>query len=85
MPLEGKKFSSHANVLIVLKYLAYGTTMNAFRDYFQLSKSTAMKCVKLFTKQITNSPFHSEYFRSMTSGDAKRVEAYHTIVMVFQV
>ncbi len=47
----------------------YGTTVNAFRHYFQLGES-----------KVTNSLFHHKYFKSMTSGDAKRVEAYHTIV-----
>jgi hypothetical protein len=42
--------STDAKILIALKYLAYGTTLNAFRDYFQVGESTAIKCVKLFTK-----------------------------------
>jgi hypothetical protein len=75
-----EKVSTDAKLLIALKYLAYGTTVNAFRDYFQVGESTAMKCVKLFTKEITTSPFRQEYFRSMTQGDAKRVEALHTAV-----
>ncbi len=54
--------------------------MNAYRDYFQVGESTAMKCVKLFTKEITTSPFRQEYFRSTTQGDAKRVEALHAAV-----
>lgn len=75
-----EKISSHAKILIGLKYLAYGTTVNAFRDYFQVGESTAMKCVKLLTKEVTNSPFRKEYFKSMTSSDARRVEAYHSTV-----
>jgi hypothetical protein len=39
-----------------------------------------MKCVKIFCKEIMTSPFRQEYFRSMTKGDAKRVEALHAEV-----
>jgi hypothetical protein len=53
-----EKISSHAEILIGLKYLAYGTSVNDFRDYFQVGESTAMKCVKLLSKEVTNSPFH---------------------------
>jgi hypothetical protein len=44
-------------ILIALKYLAYGVSVNAFRDYFQLGESTAMKCMKIFIKEISASPF----------------------------
>jgi hypothetical protein len=43
--------------MIALKYLAYGTSVNVFRDYFQVGEPTAMKCEKLLTREITPSPF----------------------------
>jgi hypothetical protein len=75
-----EKISTDAKILIALKYLAYGTTVSAFRDYFQIGESTAIKCVKIFCKEMTTSPFRQEYFRSMAKGDAKRVEALHAEV-----
>jgi len=74
------KISSDAKIMIALKYLAYGTSVNALRDYFQLGKSTAMKCVKLLTKEVTTLPFCREYFHGMTPMDAKKVEEYHVTV-----
>jgi hypothetical protein len=62
-----ENISSDAKILIALKYLANGTTVNAFRDYFQIGESTAMKCVKLLTKEIATSPFCTEFLRSMSS------------------
>jgi hypothetical protein len=41
--------------LMALKYLAYGCSVNAFRDYFQIGESTAMKCVKVFIKEMCSS------------------------------
>jgi hypothetical protein len=74
------KISSHAKILIALKYLCYGCSVNAFRDYFQLGESTAMKSVKLLTKELVQSPFRNEFFGAMTPSDAKQVEALHRSV-----
>ncbi len=71
------KISADGKIMMALKYLAYGCSVNAFRDYFQIGESTAMKCVKLFIKELSKSPFHHKYLGSMTPADAKRVEALH--------
>ena len=42
-----------------------------------MGESTAMKCVKMFIKEMTKSLFRTKYFSAMTAADAKRVEAYH--------
>ncbi len=57
-----ERISSDAKILISLKYLAYGCSVNAFRDYFQLGESTAMLCVKTFIKSISSSQFREKYF-----------------------
>jgi len=53
-----RKISGVGKVMMALKYLAYGCSVNAFWDYFQIGESTAMKCVKLFIKEMSKSPFH---------------------------
>jgi hypothetical protein len=73
-----EKISADARILMALKYLAYGCSVNSFRDYFQLGESTAMKCVKEFTMAIgTSKDFRSRYLPEMTPADAKRIEALH--------
>ncbi len=72
-----EKISTDAKILIALKYLAYGCSVNCFRDYFQIGETTAMTCVKKFTKEVCNSEFWSIYFRTLTPADARRVEAMH--------
>jgi hypothetical protein len=72
-----ERISTDAKILISLKYLAYGCSVNAFRDYFQLGESTAMLCVKTFIKVISNSMFCERYFSFFTPTDAKQVEALH--------
>jgi hypothetical protein len=72
-----QRISTDAKILISLKYLAYGCSVNAFRDYFQLGESTAMVCVKKFIKSISNSEFCAKYFSFFTSVDAQKVEALH--------
>jgi len=70
--------STDAKILISLKYLAYGTSVNAFRDYFQLGESTAMECVKQFIHGIHHSKeLNSKFFNLMSPADAKRIEALH--------
>jgi len=71
------KISADGKVMMALKYLAYGCSVNAFRDYFQIGESTAMKCVKLFIKEMSKSPFRHRYLGSMTPADAKKMEALH--------
>jgi hypothetical protein len=57
-----KRVRMDAKILISLKYLAYSCSVNAFHDYFQLGKSTAMLCVKKFTQSMANSEFQKAYF-----------------------
>jgi hypothetical protein len=69
--------SSDAKILISLKYLAYGCSINSFRDYFQVGESTAMQSVKELTKSISNSIFQKKFFSFFTPSDARKVEALH--------
>jgi hypothetical protein len=79
-----------AKVLVALKYLAYGTAINAFRDYFQMGESTARLCVTNFaTTLLCCKVITEKYLRKMIPSDARRVEKLHSEVhgvrgMVFQ-
>jgi hypothetical protein len=53
--VQKEKISVDSMILMALKYLAYGCSVNSFRDYFQMGESTAMKCVKLFMKALATS------------------------------
>jgi hypothetical protein len=66
------KISADGKVMMALKYLAYGCSVNAFWDYFQIGETTVMKCVKLFIKEMSKSPFCHRYLGSMTAADAKK-------------
>jgi len=72
-----KRVSVDAKILISLKYLAYGCSVNAFWDYFQIGESTALLSVKKFTSCIANSIFQKKFFSFFTALDAKKVEALH--------
>jgi len=72
-----QRVCTDAKILISLKYLAYGCSVNAFRDYFQLGESTSMLCVRKFTSSIANSIIQKKFFSFFTTSDAKRVEALH--------
>jgi hypothetical protein len=71
-----QKISADGKILMALKYLANGCSINALQDYFQMGESTAMKCVKIFIKEMCNSSFWKKYFNVMTPADANRVEEY---------
>jgi hypothetical protein len=58
--MKREKISPDAKILIVLKYLSYDCSVNAFHDYFQLGESTAMMCVKKFIG-ILSILLHSEF------------------------
>lgn len=67
-----QKVSADAKILITLKYLAYGCSINSFRDYFQMGESTAMMCVKRVTKLMSSSTeFGSRFLPAITPADAK--------------
>jgi hypothetical protein len=72
-----KRVSTDAKLLISLKYLAYGCSVNAFRDYFQVGESTALLAVKRFTKCLANSSMQKKFFSFFTPSEVKRVEALH--------
>jgi hypothetical protein len=73
-----QKVSADAKILITLKYLAYGCSINSFRDYFQMGESTAMMCVKKVTKLMSSSTeFRSRFLPAITPADAKQLEALH--------
>jgi hypothetical protein len=72
-----RRVSSDAKILISLKYLAYGCSINSFHDYFQVGESTAMLSMKEFTKSISNPIFQKKFFSFFTPSDARRVEALH--------
>lgn len=70
-----------AKLLIALKGLAYGTSVNSFRDYYQMGESTANKSLHEFIKSISeNELLNSIYLRGMTRTDAKRVCERHKAV-----
>jgi hypothetical protein len=65
-------------VLISLKYICYGTSINAFRDYFQMGESTSQLCLHHFVKGVLScDEIWMKYFRTMLPSDAKRVERMH--------
>jgi len=67
-----QKVSADAKILITLKYLAYGCSINSFHDYFQMGESTAMMCVKKVTKLMSSSnEFCSRFLPAITPADAK--------------
>jgi hypothetical protein len=57
-----RRVCTDAKKKISLKYLAYGCSINAFQDYFQLGESTAMLCVRKFTSSIANSMVQKNFF-----------------------
>jgi hypothetical protein len=73
-----RSISIDAKIMILLKYMAYGTAINSFRDYFQMGESTSRLCLKHFVTGVLGSDeICNKYFRNMSSADAKRVEKMH--------
>jgi hypothetical protein len=73
-----RSISIDAKILISLKYISYGTAINAFRDYFQMGESTSRLCVKHFVRGVLRcDALRDKYFRKMSRADAKRVEQMH--------
>ena len=70
-----RSISIDAKILISLKYISYGTAINAFRDYFQMGESTSWLCVRHFAHGVLAcDALRNKYFRKMSQADAKRVE-----------
>ena len=73
-----QSISIDAKIMISLKYTAYGTAINAFRDYFQMGESTSRLCLKHFdTGVLASDDIRIKYFQNMSPADAKRVEKMH--------
>jgi hypothetical protein len=73
-----ESISTDAKILVALKYLAYGSAINAFRDYFQMGESTCRLCISHFVRGILScDDIRSKYLRKMSPVDAKRVERLH--------
>jgi Plant transposon protein len=67
-----------AKVLIALKQLAFGVSGIAFADYFQMSDTTARKCMKDLCRIIaTSTELRDKYLRSPMRADARRLSAMH--------
>jgi hypothetical protein len=47
--------SIDAKIMISLKHIVYGTTINSFRDYFQMGESTSRVCLKHFVTGVLGS------------------------------
>jgi hypothetical protein len=62
-----RSISIDAKILISLKYISYGTAINAFRDYFQMGESTSRLCVKHFVRGVLRcDALRDKYFRKMS-------------------
>jgi hypothetical protein len=69
--MKWQKICTDAKILIALKCLAYGSSVNSFHDYFQLGESIAYLCVEKLTHGIVDDEqFRQLYFCSMTPADA---------------
>jgi Plant transposon protein len=66
-------------ILCALKQLAFGTSGTAFLDYFQMSDTTARKCLKDFAKIVATSDLREVYLRSPTKADARRLSRMHEV------
>jgi Plant transposon protein len=66
-------------ILCALKQLAFGTSGTAFLDYFQMSDTTARKCLKDFAKIVATSDLREVYLRSPTKADAQRLSRMHEV------
>ena len=70
-----------AKVLMALKLVAYGCSLSAFLDYFQMSQTTAQLCLLKFCRIVSSdNDLQSIYARQMTRSDARRLSALHKAV-----
>jgi hypothetical protein len=73
-----RKVATDDKILIALKALAYGTSVNVFRDYSQMGESTAQLCLTHFIYGIfRNGEYCQLYLWSMSAADSRRDEAMH--------
>jgi len=72
------EIAAHVKVLNVLKVVRFGTSLNAFEDYFQISAEAVRKAHEEFFHVICNAEeLKHQYLRQMTRIDAARVSALH--------
>ena len=70
-----QSISIDTKIMISLKYMAYGTAINAFRDYFQMGESTSRLCLKHFVTGVLGSDeIRNKYFKNTFLAGAKWVE-----------
>ena len=70
--------SPESKVLMGLKMMAYGVSANAFRDYYQMGKSTALLCYNKLAQAMLKSDYLRDYYlREMSASDARRVSEMH--------
>jgi hypothetical protein len=73
-----RSISIDAKIMISLKYMAYCTAINSFRDYFKMGESTSRLCLKHFVTGVLGSDeICNKYLWNMSPADAKRVEKMH--------
>ena len=64
--------------MIALKYMAFRCSTVAFLDYYQMSDSCLLNCVKNFAACLKNHKgLNSIYMRQMTKKDVIRLEKRH--------
>ena len=69
----------NARILLPLKTIAYGVAPHCFRDYFQMSKTFARQCCKVFDATI-KLLYAAEYLRIPTSQDLIAITKLHKAI-----
>ena len=73
---EGASFE--ARLMLPLKSMAYGVPPHCFRDYFQMSKTLANKCVSKFHAKMKE-VYQQEYLRLPTKEDLQQIVKLHRV------
>ena len=64
--------------LAAQKMICFDISFSAFKDYFQMGKSTARLCLEKLTRGIVKCPAISEhYLRAPTKSDARKIVSLH--------
>ena len=67
-----------AIILLSLKHLGYGCSMNAWRAYFQMGESTGWPAVEMFCSCVAHNPvLCAHYICTYIEEDAKCVSLLH--------
>ncbi len=59
--------------LAAMKLICYGVSFSTFKDYDQMGESTERLCLEKLCQGIIKCPAISEYLRSPTDSDIKRI------------